>query len=102
MPSGPQARTAQAAGPRTPLPDAYGRAASGAELAVRSVSATLRGFVEIAGIQDLQLNPHERERIQQRIRAIRTLGDARDYIAEVAAQLPATRPGRTAGPPDRS
>jgi phospholipase C len=85
---GQEARAAGAA-PRTPLHDAYGQAASEAELAVRPVTAPLRGFVEIAAIQDLHLHPHERERVQQRVRSIRTLGDARDYLAEVAAQLPA-------------
>jgi phospholipase C len=85
-----EARTAGAvAAPRTPLHDAYGRAASEAELAVRPVSATLRGFVEVAAMQDFHLHPHERDRVEQQVRAIRTLGDARDYIAGVAAELQA-------------
>jgi hypothetical protein len=67
-------------------------------LAARPVGASLRGFVEIAAMQDLHLGPHERERVQQRVRAIRTLGDACDYIAVVAAQLPTASPGGAAKP----
>ncbi len=93
QPVGQEARTAAAAGTpqavRTPLHDAYGRAASEAELAVRPVSATLRGFVEVAAMQDFHLHPRERDRVEQQVRAIRTLGDARAYIADVAAQLQA-------------
>jgi len=96
----PVERAARPAGapppPRTPLHDAYGTPADETELAARPVSATLRGFVEIAAMQDVRLHPADREDVIQRVRAIRTLGDARTYIDGVATQLRAVGLGGNA------
>ena len=86
------ARTSASLTARTPLHDAYGQAATEEDLALRPVSATLRGFVGTAAIQDLRLHPEQRERIEQQVRTIRTLGEAHAYITGVATQLQTVRP----------
>jgi phospholipase C len=53
----------------------------------RTVTPTLRGFVELAAIHDARLHPAARVRIARRAAAIDTVGAARDYLTEVTEQL---------------
>lgn len=53
----------------------------------KPVSATLRGFVELAALADARLHPTEKKRIRMRLMSIRTIGDARSYLGEVSPQL---------------
>jgi phospholipase C len=69
-----------------------GEIANAAAAEARPITATLRGFVEIAAIQDARLNPAELKRVARRVRTIRTLGEAHAYMAEVTAQLHAAQP----------
>ena len=51
------------------------------------VSAAMRGFVQLAAIHDLRMNPDERPRIEERVRAIENTGQARAYVDDVATRL---------------
>jgi phospholipase C len=51
------------------------------------VDQTLRGFVQLAAIQEARLEPPARSRIADRIRTITTKGDAVRFLVEVAAKL---------------
>ena len=59
------------------------------EAASQPVPVTIRGFLELAAIQDSRLNPDDRESIASRLRTIRTLADALQYFQGVTAQLEA-------------
>ena len=47
--------------------------------------------IELAAIADARLRPAEKKRIRMRLMSIRTVGDARDYLGEVAPQLRAQK-----------
>jgi phospholipase C len=51
------------------------------------VTPAVRAFVEIAAIQDARLQPERRGQIAERMRAVATMSDARDYLVEVATRL---------------
>jgi phospholipase C len=51
------------------------------------VDPALRGFVQLAAIQQARLEPPARSRIANRMQAITTKGDAVRYLVEVAAKL---------------
>ncbi len=53
----------------------------------RPVTSTLRAFVQLAAIQDARLRPEVRALTAERTQAVRTAGQARGYLAEVAARL---------------
>src|SRR5204862_7170179 len=65
---------------------------------LRPVSAALRGFVQLAGIQDARVQPDQRGRIADRTRAIATVGQAWAYLVEVADRLRAIGLGGGTGP----
>ena len=46
-----------------------------------------RAFVELAAIVDARLQPERGAWIGERMRAVTTLGAARDYLVEVATKL---------------
>jgi phospholipase C len=83
------------------------------EATSQAVPATLRGFVELAAIQESRLSPDNRGGITQRLRTIHTLADALQYLQEVTAQLraiglgavrtrpPGQQPGHPTTAPDR-
>ncbi len=66
---------------------------------LRPVDRTLQAFVQLAAIQDARLRPDLRRRIADRARATETMGQAREYLVEVAARLRAVGlgGGSTAG-----
>jgi phospholipase C len=51
------------------------------------VDAALRGFVQLAAIQEARLEPQVRTRIADRVQAVTTKGEACEYLVEVAAKL---------------
>ncbi|MFB7912210.1 alkaline phosphatase family protein [Kitasatospora sp. NPDC056076] len=53
----------------------------------RPVTATLRGFVETAAIQEARLHPQEHDRISRRAAGIATVADAEQYLSDITAQL---------------
>ena len=77
----------EAAPPTAGGAKAAGVPGSTSEASLRPITATLRGFVELAGIIDGRLHPAEKERIRQRVLTIRTVGQARTYFGEVATQV---------------
>jgi phospholipase C len=54
---------------------------------LRPVGPALRGFVQLAAIQEARLEPQARTRIADRARAVTTRRDACEYLVEVAAKL---------------
>jgi phospholipase C len=58
-----------------------------AEDDLRPVTSTLRAFVQLAAIQDARLRPELRPLAAERTQAVRTAGQAREYLVEVAARL---------------
>ncbi|MDH6126344.1 alkaline phosphatase family protein [Kitasatospora sp. GP82] len=83
-------------GPPRAAGDAAGAAA--AEAADLPLTATLRGFVQTAAIQEARLRPAEREQVGQRAGSLGTVGEAGQYLADVRGQL-SGRGLRIAGPP---
>ena len=53
------------------------------------VDPALRGFVQLAAIQEARLEPHARSRIADRAQAVTTKREACEYLVEVAAKLQA-------------
>ena len=53
------------------------------------VPPAIRAFVELAAIQDARLQPHWRAEIAERMSAVDTMGEARDYLVDVATRLQA-------------
>jgi len=53
------------------------------------VTSTMRGFVQLAAIHDVRLNPENREAIKQRVRGIGNTGQARAYLDDVGMRLSA-------------
>jgi phospholipase C len=54
---------------------------------LRPISETMRGFVQLAAIHDLRLNPNDRTTILDRLRSVETVGQARVYMDDVATRL---------------
>jgi phospholipase C len=92
QPAEPITKPRMAMSTRGPEPSEIRREADAGPAEARPITATLRGFVEIAAIQDARLHPAERERVRRRIRTIHTLGEAHAYMAEITAQLQVTHP----------
>jgi phospholipase C len=72
-------------------PPPAGSAGAQSEDTTKPITATLRGFVELAAIADARLHPAEKKRIRMRLMTLRTVGDAREYLAEIAPQLRAQK-----------
>jgi phospholipase C len=63
------------------------RRAAGQRSDVAPIDAALRGFVQVAAIQQARLEPHARSRIANRAQALTTKRQAADYLVRVAAKL---------------
>ena len=64
------------------------RASAGStEHDLEPVGPALRGFVQLAAIQEARLDPPARSRIADRAQAVTTKRDACEYLVEVAAKL---------------
>lgn len=57
----------------------------------RPIPASLRGFVELAGIIDARLHPTDKVQIARRVREVQTVAAANSYLERVSAQLQAHR-----------
>jgi phospholipase C len=51
------------------------------------ITSTMRGFVQLAAIHDLRMNPEGRTEIERRVRALENTGQARVYLDDVATRL---------------
>jgi phospholipase C len=63
------------------------RASEDPQADLEPVDAALRGFVQLAAIQEARLEPPLRTRVADRVQAITTKGEACEYLVEVAAKL---------------